>query len=74
VVPLITGKPVEAQVNDDNFIVPWFSAKAQQNQVRKRRSGKRGDVLFASYIFEHSFAFLAGVGRFNGGVGWWRWI
>jgi len=44
VVPLITGKPVEAQVNDDNFIVPWFSAKAQQNQVRKRRSGKRGDV------------------------------
>ena len=36
--------------------------------------GKRGDVLFASYIFEHSFAFLAGVGRFNGGVGWWRWI
>jgi len=40
VVPLITGKPVEAQdINDDNFIVPWFSAKAQQNQVRKRRSG-----------------------------------
>ena len=38
------------------------------------KRGKRGDVLFASYIFEHSFAFLTGVGRFNDGVGWWRWI
>jgi len=42
VVPLITGKPVEAQdINDDNFIVPWFSAKAQQNQVRNRADASK---------------------------------